>query len=174
MSDIVYQASDLTGTKRVDFINEARHGRARLRATDGTSLVMLPESKLDLLEALARWGEAHVRLSTLLRRSTGTLTTAALGELAWLRSFDREDIEEFLDELRDALIAAKADEDTEVLDECLHAWRVTARQLADPLRRSVLLGSRRSDDYVEVGRPELLGEQRADDYVEAGKPDDAE
>ncbi|GAA0992404.1 hypothetical protein GCM10009555_081400 [Acrocarpospora macrocephala] len=153
MSDIVYQASDLTGKKRVEFINEAHHDRARLRSPDGTSLVMLRESKLDLLEALAKWGEAHVKLSTLLRRSTGALTATALGELAWLRSFDRDDLEEFLCELQDAIIAARADEDTAVLDECIQAWRATARQLADPLRRSVLLGPHLSEDFVEAGKP---------------------
>lgn len=154
MSDTVYQASDLAGTKRVEFIDQARHGLARLRTTDGTSLVMLPESRLDLLEALAKWGESYAKLSTLLSRSVGTPTTADLGELAWLRSFDREDLEEFLSELQDAVIAARADENTAVLDECINAWRTTARELADPLRRSVLLDEYRASDYAEVARPD--------------------
>jgi len=154
MSDVIYQATDLTTSKRVEFIKEAQRDRARLRATDGTSLVMLPERKLDLLEALARWGEAYAKLSTLLRRIEGVPTASQLGELAWLRSFDREDLEEFLCELQDAIVAARADEEAEVLDECLRAWKVTARQLTDPLRRSVLLRKNRSSDYVEVQEPQ--------------------
>ncbi|MFG6197227.1 hypothetical protein [Nonomuraea sp. JJY05] len=174
MGETIYQATDLTGTKRVEFLNEARRDRARLRATDGTSLVMLPERTLDLLEALAKWGEAYAKLSTLLRRTAGVPSTSELGELAWLRSLDREDVEEFLSELQDAIIAANADEDTAVLDECLRAWRATARQLADPLRRSVLLGTHRSDDYVLVEKPDLLDAQVHASSPEAGSADDAE
>ncbi|MEU8267367.1 hypothetical protein AB0B89_09370 [Sphaerisporangium sp. NPDC049002] len=161
MSDTIYQATDLAGAKRVEFLNEARRDRARLRATDGTSLVMLPERTLDLLEAIAKWGEAYVKLSTLLRRSTGVPSTSDLGELAWLRSLDREDVEEFVSELQDAIVAARADEDTVVLDECVRAWKATARQLSDPLRRSVLLGTHRSDEYVAAEEPELLNSSEA-------------
>ncbi|MDA0637079.1 hypothetical protein OUY22_27060 [Nonomuraea sp. MCN248] len=164
MSGIIYKATDLTTNKRVEFLQEAQRGRARLRATDGTSLVMLPESELDLLEALARWGEAYAKLATLLRRNEGVPPLFQLGELAWLRSLDREDIEEFLCDLQDAIIAAKADGATTILDECLHAWKATARQLEDPLRRSVLLGTHRSDDYVPVdGLPVEDNHRRSDD-----------
>ncbi|MFD0885048.1 hypothetical protein ACFQ08_10865 [Streptosporangium algeriense] len=156
MSEIIYQATDLTGSKRVEFLNEARRDRARLRATDGTSLVMLPERTLSLLEALAKWGGAYAKLSTLLRRSTGVPSTSELGELAWLRSLDQEDMEEFLTELQDAIVAAKADEDTAILDECVHAWKATARQLSDPLRRSVLMGTHHSDDYVPAESPDVM------------------
>jgi hypothetical protein len=153
MSGNVYQASDLAGGKRVEFLNEAKQGQARLRTTDGTSLVMLPEDRLDLLEAVARWGAAYGKLTALLRRSEGVPTTVELGELAWLRSFDRADLEEFLGELQEAVVAASADEDMAVLDGCIRAWRITARQLADPLRRSVLLREHRPADFVEVEEP---------------------
>ena len=102
MTDTIYQASDLAGTKRVEFLDAARGGRARLRDRDGTSLVMLPESRLRLLEALTAWWESYTKLDCLLRRG-GVPTAGDLGELAWLRSFDRADMEEFLGELRDAL-----------------------------------------------------------------------
>jgi hypothetical protein len=59
-----------------------------------------------------------------------------------------------VDELRDALTAAHADGDTAALNDCLHSWRVTARQLADPLRRSVLHGTHQPDDFVEVSEPD--------------------
>src|SRR5260370_6504510 len=137
MSDvIIFQLTDLANN-RLEVLEAARRGQARLRDKDGTSLVMLPESRLQLLETLAKWWQAYMKLEALLRRSD-LPRAAELGELAWLRAFDRDDFQEFVSELHDALIAANADEDTGVLDECIRAWRTTARQLADPLRRSVL------------------------------------
>lgn len=150
MSDVIYQSSDLVG-RRVEFLDAARAGRARLRDKDGTSLVMLRESRLQLLETLAEWGTAHLRLESLLRR-TGRPSVADLGDLAWLRAFDEEDLREFLDELHDCLVAAHADNSAAVLEEAVHAWRITAQQLADPLRRSVLLEAS-PDDLVEADVP---------------------
>jgi hypothetical protein len=152
MSDVIFQSTDLAN-KRTEFLDAARNGQARLRDKDGTSLVMLPESRLHLLETLAKWWEAYMKLMSLLRRSEMP-KTSELGELAWLRSFEREDLDEFTNELHDALVAASADEDAAVLDECVQAWRTTARQLEDPLRRSVLLGSHVPEDYEEVSEPE--------------------
>ena len=153
MSDVIFQPTDLAGNKRLEFLDAARHGRARLRDKDGTSLVMLPESRLRLLETLAEWWQAYMRLDSFLRRSE-LPRAGELGELAWLRSFDRDDLQEFTSELHDALVASSADEDTSVLDECVKAWRITARQLEDPLRRSVLLGPHVPEDYVEASEPD--------------------
>lgn len=153
MTDTIYQASDLAGNKRVEFLDAARGGIARLRDRDGTSLVMLPESTLRLLETLATWWEAYTKLDGLLRRGSSVPSARELGDLAWLRSFDREDMVEFLGELHDALVAASADKDSKVLEECIRAWRITAGQLEDPLRRSVLLGKHADSDFVEVAEP---------------------
>lgn len=151
MSDVIFQLTDLAN-KRLEFLDAARNGQARLRDKDGTSLVMLPESRLRLLEELAKWWQAYMKLESFLRRSE-LPRASELGELAWLRSFEREDLDEFVSELHDALVASDADEDTAALDDCIHGWRVTARQLEDPLRRSVLLGPHVPDDYVEVSGP---------------------
>jgi hypothetical protein len=150
--DLIFQASDLAN-KRTEVLAAARNGQARIRDKDGTSLVMLPESRLRLLEALTKWRHTYMKLEAILRRSE-LPKVGELGELAWLRAFDREDIQEFVGELSDALIAAEADQDTAVLDECINAWRITARQLADPLRRSVLLGTFEPEDYIEVSGPD--------------------
>jgi hypothetical protein len=152
MSDQIFQSSDLAN-KRTEVLEAARNGQARVRDKDGTSLVMLPESRLRLLEALTKWWQAYMKLEALLHRSE-LPRAGELGELAWLRTFDREDFQEFVSELHDALVAANADEDTAVLDECIKAWRVTARQLEDPLRRSVLHGNFVPEDYVEASRPD--------------------
>lgn len=150
--DEIFQTSDLAN-KRTQVVNAARAGVARVRDKDGTGLVMLPEGELDTLRALACWSAAHLRLEALLRRASKP-TVAELGELAWLRVFDDEDLAEFMTELQDVLIAAHADNSAEALHACIHAWRVTARQLEDPLRREVLLRGRlEAADMVEVARP---------------------
>ncbi|XVV37431.1 hypothetical protein ACQPXT_28675 [Streptomyces sp. CA-100214] len=152
--DVIFQSSDLTTQRRTEFLDAARSGLARLRDKDGTSLVMLPEKHLQLLEELRKWSSAHLRLERLLARPDFKPTVHDLGDLAWLRVFDCEDLREFADELNDAIVAADSDSDTAVLDECLNAWKTTARQLEDPLRRSILLKKGSVPDLVEVARPE--------------------
>jgi hypothetical protein len=150
MNDTIFQTSDLVN-KRLEFMEAARGGLARVRDKDGTSYVMLPEGRLTLLEELAQWSHALVRLEALLRKGRPNVTE--LGGLAWLRCFDVSDLREFADDLHEALVAAHADGDKQVLDTCVHEWRVTARQLADPLRRSVLLGSHSPEDFDEASEP---------------------
>lgn len=152
MNDVIFQSSDLAN-KRTEVLEAARNGQARVRDKDGTSLVMLPESRLRLLEALTKWWQAYMKLEALLHRSE-LPRAGELGDLAWLRVFGRDDFQEFVSELHDALVAANADEDTAVLDECIKAWRVTARQLEDPLRRSVLHGPFVPEHYVEASEPD--------------------
>ncbi|MEU3493165.1 hypothetical protein ABZ747_06645 [Kitasatospora cineracea] len=150
--DVIFQATDLA-QHRTEFLEAARQGMARLRYKDGTSLVMLPERRLRLLEELRKWSSAHMRLERLLSRADFKPTVENLGDLAWLRVFDHEDMREFADELNDALIAADSDEDPSVLNECLNAWKKTARQLEDPLRRSVLLAKGSLPPLVEAEPP---------------------
>lgn len=151
MPDVIYQPTDLAN-RRLEFLDAARNGQARLRDKDGTSLVMLPESRLCLLESLVKWWQAHTKLEGILREA-GLPRPAELGELAWLRSLGRDDLEEFQAELHDALVAASADEDTAALDDCVQGWRATARQLDDPRRRAVLLGPHAPGDYAEATAP---------------------
>lgn len=150
--DVIYQASDLAGAKRREFLEAARSGRAHLRDTDGTDLVALKAHDLKVLEGLAYWSAQHRRLGRILRDSD-VPSIAQLEQLAWLRVFDRDDLVTFLEELHDCLIAASADYDLGVIEEAVQAWRVTARQLDDPLRRSVLLARHDPDDFEEALRP---------------------
>ena len=91
--------------KRREFLEAAKHGRARLRDSDGISIVALPETELEALDAIAQWSANHQRLTALLAANR-RLTATDLGPLAWLRAFDREDQLEFCDELQDSLIHA--------------------------------------------------------------------
>ncbi|SET59617.1 hypothetical protein [Nonomuraea wenchangensis] len=151
MTDTIFQASDLAN-RRTEILEQARHGLAQIRDKDSTSLVMLPERRLRMLEEIAKWSLAHMRLDDLLRRDAEP-SVSELGDLAWLRVFEVEDLREFVDELHAVLIAAHSDQDPSALDEFIHAWRTTARQLEDPLRRSILLGRHDPDDFVEAPAP---------------------
>lgn len=124
-----------------------------MRDTDGTPFVMVRERHVDSLEKLAAWSGQLLRLQELINRDHEP-SVADLGDLAWLRPFDMEDLREFVDELAQVLIASLSDKDTDVLDEVIHAWQVTARQLEDPLRRAILLGSPSAADFVDAERPD--------------------
>jgi hypothetical protein len=151
MENVIFQASDLA-RDRTRFLDAARAGRAVVRDKDGTGLVMLPESELVVLEGYAAWSQRLNRLSALIE-SERPLTAAMLGELAWLRVFDVEDLREFVDELHTALIAGLADQSLEEIEHLVRDWRITARQLEDPLRRSVLLGRDAADHLVDAAVP---------------------
>lgn len=150
---IIFQVSDLA-KKRTEFVRAAREeGAAHVRDTDGTSFVMLRERRVDSLEKLAAWSGRLLRLQALVNRDKSPSITE-LGELAWLRAFDMEDLREFVNDLNQVLIASLSDEDTAVLDEAIHAWQVTAKQLEDPLRRAVLMGENSTSDFVDAERPD--------------------
>lgn len=151
MNNVIFQASDLA-KDRVKVLDAARAGRARVRDKDGIGLVMLPEAELDVLEGYAKWSQAHNRLTALVA-SGRTLSVDELGEFAWLRVFDHDDLTEFLNDLHSALVAGLADRNLEDLGVLEREWRVTARQLEDPLRRSVLLARDADEDLIEVEAP---------------------
>jgi len=148
-----YLPSDLSSAKRTQFLQEAREGRARLRDKDGTTFVMLPEHELDVLDAYARWSVVQQRLTAYAARPS-LPSVDELGELAWIRVFSADDLAEFADDLHGALITGLADQETAYVDGVVQAWRVTARQLEDPLRRSVLTSTFRAVDFEEASRPE--------------------
>ncbi|MGH8009314.1 MAG: hypothetical protein ACREQ3_20180 [Candidatus Binatia bacterium] len=150
MPGVIFQPTDLAGSKRREFLDAAKAGRARLRDSDGTSIVALPESELELLDQLAHWSAEHRRLTSLLDAG-GPLTVAALGSLAWIRALDRDDQIAFADELQEVLILAMSMHDASSIPEVVHAWRVTASELEDPARRDVLLGRFDQQNYTDAG-----------------------
>ncbi len=151
MTAAVFQASDLAGAKRREFLGAARVGGALLRDTDGFALTMVPLSQLEAITEIAHTAVAALLAVAALGR--GQTRPAELGQLAWLAVFEEEDRAEFFDELRDALALAEATRDFTPVETCLREWRTTARALSDPLAREILTGPG-SDDYAEVTRPE--------------------
>lgn len=151
MNEEIFQVTDLARRGK-DVVNAAKAGGARLRTAEGLSLVMLPESRLRLLEELGYWSRQQNRLADVLETSHEP-TLGELADLGWLRSLDSEDIREFSRDLHTSLLAAWADENTSVLDTCIREWRITAQQLQDPLRREILIGHASIAEFEQVERP---------------------
>lgn len=147
---MVFQASDLAGAKRREFIGAARKGSALLRDTDGFALTMLPSAHFEAIAEVARTAVAALVAVTATGRRQ--VRPAELGSLAWLAAFDPDDRAEFFSELLDALSIAESTRDVRPVEACLHEWQTTARALADPLRSAILTGPG-DDDYAEVERP---------------------
>lgn len=149
--DTVFQASDLAGTRRREFLGAAREGRALLRDTDGFALTLIPLSYFEAITEIASTAVAALVAAAVLSRSQ--IRPAELGRFAWLAAFDEDDRAEFFDELRDALAVAEATRDSRPVETCLRDWRTTARALSDPLAREILTGPG-DGDYVDIARPE--------------------
>ena len=151
---ITYQASDFVGTKRREFLDAAKAGMARLRDTDGASLVMLPLSAFDMLTHVKAWATRYLQIEGALERPRAQRRAVDFGDLAWLEVFDEEDQNAFRREFQEALIRAVATDSTEPLDTCVREWRVTARALSDDARRRILTGQPSEDEFSEVIEPE--------------------
>src|SRR4051812_3323903 len=115
VADRTYQASDLAGTGRREFLAQARSGEARLRDTDGTSLLMVREGDYRALAALRDWTLAYLVLENALARPAHQRVTADFGVLAWAAVFDDDDLGELQRELGDALIRSAAARDVSVV-----------------------------------------------------------
>lgn len=147
----IYQASDLA-SKRTEILDAASNGRALIRDTKGQGLVLLPEETLEHLEQYSEWSIKLERLRRLLAYNRRP-TVAELGDLAWLRVFDDDDLHEFCDELSEQLVACLADGDFADLNTLIRDWRVTAGQLEDPLRKRILLQAEANTDDFTPAKP---------------------
>jgi hypothetical protein len=152
-SSVIYLASDLTRKRRV-FLDEARAGLARLRDTDGTSLVMVPERRLSALTDLVAWARRHLQVEAVARKARLDRAQTDFGDLAWLSVLGDDDLATFVAEIEDALFHAMSTQTTDELEHLVEEWRCTAEALSDAERRAVLLGSHDDADFVEVVRPE--------------------
>jgi hypothetical protein len=158
-----FQASDLAGTGRRQFLDEAKASEARLRDVDGTMLVMLPEQRLRLLADLRDRTVDLLVLNNALLRPREHRKAADFGRLAFAVIFDDDDLDEFRSELEQALVLAASEGDATPVDTTVDAWRRTAAALTDPVSRAVLTSDLSDDDFVEAGPPGLAPDAVAAD-----------
>lgn len=148
----VFEASDLNENGRA-VLQAARAGEAQVRAEDGVSFRVMTESRARALECRARAAVSLATLQQTLATPSSPPFTTNYGEWPWLENFDDEDLQEFIHEILE-LLTAPTDEASEMrLEEMLQAWRLTAEELADPVRREILLGTHSGDDFVEAVPP---------------------
>jgi hypothetical protein len=147
----MFQVSDLAGSRRREFLDEAKAGSASLRDTDGSVLVMVDSSVIRVLRetasttALVFAAEAAVR---------GHRTSPSeLGGLAWLAEFDEDDQLQALTELKDAIVIAISSGDIAPIQETIHAWATTAKVMRDPKRRAILSGTPDDSDFEQAAEP---------------------
>lgn len=150
-----YQASDLAGVTRREFLDRARAGGARLRDTDGTPLVMLPEQDLSHIRVLAAWMRTYLALETAMGRTHQQRAPSDFGDVAWAIALDEEDLCEFRAELRDALVLASSRKDVASLLALVRDWQFTADALTDPVGGPILRGGYGDEDFVDAPEPQL-------------------
>lgn len=165
-SSMIFQSSDLNRRGR-DVLDAARAGIARIRDTDGASLVLTREDALDAmsrqLDAMRELAEAMASFITLDRaldhehREPGI---SELGSWLWMRRLPAEDAAEFLHDVGDALYESCRSLSITPLSTVVDDWRATAEALDDTLARETLLGASSSNDYIEAKRHQTTGEER--------------
>lgn len=155
----IHQSSELNARYR-QILDEAKAtGLARLRDSDGTAILIMPESVIASLEG-GRESSAIIvscirSLLPLERAVVGGVQPSLrdLGDWPWLEEFDLADLGEFVEEMRGSLERALPTLDATPIVQSLTGWRTTADAMSDPLSRETLLGANHEKDYVEVGRP---------------------
>jgi hypothetical protein len=156
-----YQPTDLTTSKRRDFLDEARAGVARLRNSDGETLVALPERDLNVLVELRNHTLAFLSLETAMSRARGDRRPTDFGELAWAAVLDNEDLADFRAEFADGLASALTERSVNRLEETIHAWRLTSDLLRDPVAMARVNAGVDEGD-VEVSSPTGMIDESAE------------
>lgn len=152
--DRIYQTSDLTGTARREFIEQARSGQAHLRTPEGDALVMLRQANLEHLAALRDHAIAYLMLDNALSRPRSDRRPADFGDWAFVHVFDDDDLAEFQAEMNAALMMAASGDDVGVVESTLLDWKRSARTLSNVDTLAILNGEAGDDSWVELERPE--------------------
>jgi hypothetical protein len=151
----IYQTSDLAGAERKTFIDAARRGRAYLRAPDGESLVMLRESVLETTSTIAEIALEYLNVLRVLNKPREERAPSDYGRWAFLEAFDDDDVNEFLLEMHPAIVRSASLARLDEVERTLSDWQRSARTLADPISRSILLGEVDDGEWLEAPYPNV-------------------
>ncbi len=150
MAQLLFQSSDLQKHRRKVLDAGRTDEGAVVRDTDGTTLLLLPKVLHDGLEVMVEMTQGFLVAAAAIDRDS--TRASEFGSFAWMVFLDADDRKECLFDLRDAL-ALLANGNRSAFEDVLEAWRITATELSDELRRTVLLGKLQDDDFEEVDRP---------------------
>jgi hypothetical protein len=164
-SSTIFQSSDLNRRGR-DVLDAAREGIARIRDTDGASLILTREDSLEKmrrqLDAMGQLAEAMASFITLdraLDHEHRQPRPSEFGSWMWVGRLPTEDATEFVRDIGDALYESCRTMSVAPLVSTVDDWKTTADALDDPLARETLLGASTPNDYVEVDRPQTAAEE---------------
>lgn len=105
------------------------------------------------LRQMTGYAAAYADLRRALATPVDSRTPDVWGTVEWAAVFDAEDLTELHDEWALLLLDAQVTGSTGILCAEIAAWRTTARLLADPTSRAMLLADCPDEDFVEVLRP---------------------
>ena len=172
-SPTIFQSSDLNRRGR-SILDAARTGLARIRDTDGRSLVVTTEeayeelrSRTETLRELTAAMTSFITIERAVDHEGRDPSMAELGHWTWVRHLPREDAGEFVRDVGDALYTSCQAGSAVALMTVLDEWKATAEALSDPLSRETLLAESSPEDYVEAKRP--VGESPEDEALTAGR-----
>ena len=148
-----YQPTDLTTTKRREFLSEALAGVARIRLPDGETLVALPEHELDVLTEIRTYVVGYLQLQNVVARPREERLVTDLGEFAWASVLDDDDLREFARELSASLAVSLSSKSLERVIETVKAWKLTAELFADSRHMERVDGSCIEDEFDEMEFP---------------------
>ena len=138
-----YQASDLARNHR-QVVDDARNGIAVIRDKDGTTLVMTTASLLERAQEIGGAAVALVQVAQALTGPADRRTTAAYGDVAWLRPRPEDAQRRFLAEMTDRRLVVASGGRLGQLTELVSDWLATAEAWTDADTREALLAEERA------------------------------
>lgn len=122
----IFTASDLD-RKRREVLDAAKRGVARVRDTDGTSIVMETEQAHEAREAAARWAISLHQLDQVAGMPREQRRPRDFGDLTWARYLSDADLNEMRDALWDAVLATRAERNPAIVLSVAEDWMKRAQ-----------------------------------------------
>ena len=122
----IFTASDLD-RKRREVLDAAKRGVARVRDTDGSSLVMETEQAHEAREAAAQWAISLHQLDQVAGMPRERRRPRDFGDLTWARYLSDADLNEMRDALWDAVLATRAERNPAIVLSVAEDWMKRAQ-----------------------------------------------
>lgn len=134
-------------------VDLARHQPVRLSIEGQSGILMVPEDQLDRSDEILYWVRAHLHAAKASRKPAALRTSEDFPGASWLQYLDDEDLDTFLEELRQSLLEAVDSNHLDCLRQLVSDWETTANVLSDPNDSATLCETFDPDNFIEVSRP---------------------
>ena len=122
----IFTASDLDRRRR-EVLDAAKRGVARVRDTDGTSIVMETAQAHDAREAAAEWAIRLHQLDQVAGMPREERRPRDFGDLTWARYLPDADLNAMRDALWDAVLATRAERNADIVVSVAEDWMKRAQ-----------------------------------------------